>query len=150
MHREIRDSEKTAYNSGYENMRKREIQKRIEELKDERCERTQIDADYVLMRLVETDQLDILDIVNSDMSFKPLIEWPKVWRQSISAMDIAEISAGDNVSSVVRKIKWPDKVKNIELIGKHVDVGAFKDRLEVSGNLGLSERVKKARERSGK
>ena len=143
-------SEKTAYNSGYENMSKREIQKRIEELKVERCERTKIDADYVLMRLVETDQLDVLDIVNSDMSFKPLSDWPKVWRQSISAMDIAEISAGENTLSVVRKIKWPDKVKNMELLGKHVDVGAFKDRLEVSGNLGLSERMKKARERSGK
>ena len=102
------------------------------------------------MRLVETDQLDVLDIVNSDMSFKPLSDWPKVWRQSISAMDIAEISAGENTLSVVRKIKWPDKVKNMELLGKHVDVGAFKDRLEVSGNLGLSERMKKARERSGK
>ena len=35
----------------------------------------------------------------------------------------------------LKKIKWPDKVKNLELIGKHVDVQAFKDKVEHEGTI---------------
>ena len=143
-------SEKTANRIATENLSKPVIKNRIDELKADRCERTQIDADYVLMRLVDVDRLDVADILDKDGSMMPILDWPKVWRQSISGIDLMEIPNGEDTSSIIKKIKWPDKVKNLELLGKHVDVGAFKDRLEVSGNLGLSERMKKARERSGK
>jgi len=39
------------------------IQARINELMAEREQRLQIDADYVLRRLVEIDQMDVLDIL---------------------------------------------------------------------------------------
>jgi len=32
--------------------------------------------------------------------------------------------------NILKKIKWPDKVRNLELIGKHVRVGAFKEQLD--------------------
>ena len=35
----------------------------------------------------------------------------------------------------VKKIKWPDKVKNLELIGKHVDVSAFREHVGLSGQI---------------
>lgn len=148
-------SENTAGAIGHENMTKPEIQNRINELKIERLKRLNINQDYVLIRLVEIDQLDVLDIMNDDLSFKPLGEWPKVWRQFICGIDLSEIkeiSEGNDkvIGSVLKKIKWPDKVKNLELLGKHVDIAAFKDRVELSGNVGLAERMKKARERSGK
>ncbi|MFW2106409.1 terminase small subunit, partial [Acinetobacter guillouiae] len=38
-------------------------------------------------------------------------------------------------SGWLKKIKWPDKVKNLELIGKHVSVGAFKDKVELTGSV---------------
>ena len=38
----------------------------------------------------------------------------------------------------------------LELIGKHTEIGAFKDRLEVSGGLSLVERLQQGRERAGK
>lgn len=36
---------------------------------------------------------------------------------------------------ILKKIKWPDKVKNLELLGRHVSVQAFKDNVknEVTG-----------------
>ncbi len=48
---------------------------------------------------------------------------------------------------ILKKIKWPDKVKNLELIGKHVDVNAFKERLEVSGTVTIADRMAAARRR---
>ena len=53
----------------------------------------------------------------------------------------------DSIETILKKIKWPDKVKNLELIGKHVDVNAFKERLEVSGTVTIADRMAKARRR---
>ncbi|EAS6352266.1 terminase [Salmonella enterica] len=36
---------------------------------------------------------------------------------------------------LLKRIKWPDKVKNLELLGKHISIQAFKDNVktELSG-----------------
>ena len=143
-------SENTANRIATENMSKPVIKNYIEHLKVKRQETLDVDATYVLKRLIDIDQMDARDILNDDGSVKPIFDWPDVWRQSISGVDLMEISNSENVAATLKKIKWPDKIKNLELLGRHVAVAAFKDRLEVSGNIGLAERVKKARERSGK
>jgi phage terminase small subunit len=84
-------SPKTAAVKASVMMRDERIQKRIAELMEERNKRNRVSADYVLMRLVEIDQMDVLDILNDDGGMKPIAEWPKVWRTSLSAMDIATI-----------------------------------------------------------
>ena len=106
------------------------IAKAIAEAQAKREERTKIDADYVLKRLVEIDQMDVLDIMDENLNMKPLKEWPKIWRQYINNVESIELSDGEGW---LKKIKWPDKVKNLELIGKHVSVGAFKDKIEHTG-----------------
>lgn len=107
----------------------------IQKLFAERLSRTKIDADYVLNRLVEIDNMDILDIMNTDCTLKGLEEWPSVWRRFLTAIDISELfgqSGGDRSTMIglIKKIKWPDKVKNLELIGKHIGVNAFSERRE--------------------
>ena len=132
-------AETNARFQGAKLLAKEPIQLAIAEHIQSRTERTQIDADYVLNRLVEIDQMDVLDILKDDGSLKQVHEWPPVWRRYISGMDLAEMHEGRGddraLVGVLKKIKWPDKVKNLELIGKHVDVQAFKDRVERSGEL---------------
>jgi len=155
-------SSKTAAKFASQNMRDERIQKRIAELMAERNKRLKVSADYVLNRLVEIDQMDVIDILNDDGGMKPIAEWPKVWRTSLSAMDIATIKTTqaslqkengeadlsvEDVEHILKKVKWPDKVKNLELIGKHVDVNAFKDRVEVSGTVTIADRMAAARKR---
>ena len=123
-------SEKTAKSIGQENLTKPDIQKAIEEAQNKRQEQTQIDAAYVLKRLVEIDQMDVLDIMDDDGNVKPLRDWPKIWRQYISNIETISMDDGEGW---LKKIKWPDKVKNLELLGKHVSVGAFKDKIEHTG-----------------
>lgn len=125
-------SEKTAAAIGAENLIKPNIQNAIQEAQAKRQEQTQIDAAYVLRRLVEIDQMDVLDIMDDQMKIRPVNEWPKVWRQYVVNLDNLELSDGEGC---FKKIKWPDKVKNLELLGRHVSVGAFKDKVEHSGKL---------------
>lgn len=131
-------------------MRDERIQKRIAELMEERNKRNRVSSDYVLMRLVEIDQMDVLDILNDDGSLKPIREWPKIWRTTLSGFDLSSTIMNmneDSIETILKKIKWPDKVKNLELIGKHVDVNAFKERLEVSGTVTIADRMAAARRR---
>lgn len=125
-------SEKTAKEIGSENLTKPNIAKAIEKAQNKRTEQTQIDAAYVLKRLVEIDQMDVLDIMDDQMKIRPVNEWPKVWRQYVVNLENLELSDGEGC---FKKIKWPDKVKNLELLGRHVSVGAFKDKVEHSGKL---------------
>ncbi|KIQ60188.1 terminase small subunit [Pseudomonas fluorescens] len=142
-------SEKTAYSQGQRLLKDVEVQAQLQKRMQDRQQRTEINADYVLKRLVEIDQLDVVDILDNTGNFKPVLDWPKVWRQTLSGMDVQEMMSGD-IESVIRKIKWPDKLKNLELLGKHVNVNAFRDQVSVDVNVSLSERMAKARERASK
>ncbi|OCA53930.1 terminase small subunit [Photorhabdus namnaonensis] len=127
-------SEKTANRIGSENLSKLDIQKRISELKSDRNEVVKVDAEYVLRRLVEIDKMDVLDIIDDDMSLKSVHEWPTTWRRYLSGFDLAEMfeGRGDDreIVGILKKIKWPDKVKNLELLGKHVSVQAFRENVK--------------------
>lgn len=125
-------SPRTANEQGAQNLAKLSVAEAIAEAQAEREERTKIDADYVLKRLVEIDQMDVLDIMDDDGNVKPLRDWPKIWRQYISNIETISMDDGEGW---LKKIKWPDKVKNLELLGRHVSVGAFKDKVEHSGKL---------------
>lgn len=130
-------SRKTAKSQGQRLLTKVDVQKAITSAQRARSSRVQIDSNYVLMRLVEIDQMDCLDILNDDGSIKPIRDWPKIWRQFISGFDVAELFTGNGedreLSGLLKKVKWPDKIKNLELMGKHVNVQAFRDKVEWSG-----------------
>jgi phage terminase small subunit len=133
---------KGAKDQAYQLMQRPEVVAAIKEAIEARNQRVQVDADYVLNRLTEIDQMDLLDILDDDMSIKPLSKWPKVWRQSLSGFDIAEMFEGvgkeRDLVGLMKKIKWPDKVKNLELLGKHVNVNAFRENVNHSGSINLT------------
>ncbi|HGJ5899491.1 terminase small subunit [Arsenophonus apicola] len=122
-------SEKTAKDIACQNLAKLNIQKRIQTLMEERKNRIEVNADYVLKRLVEIDQMDVLDILTDSGDLRPIKDWPKVWRTTLSGLDIAAIRV-DGAESLLKKVKWPDKVKNLELLGKHVSVQAFREQVK--------------------
>ncbi len=110
-------SEKTAKDIACQNLAKLNIQKRIQALMEERKNRIEVNADYVLKRLVDIDQMDVLDILDESGDLRPIKAWPKVWRTTLSGLNIAAIRL-EGAEALLKKIKWPDKIKNLELLGK--------------------------------
>ena len=114
------------------------IQVRIKELEvkvsSRAKERFDMDSDWLLEELRGVRDMDVLDIMEDDLkSFKPLSQWPAIWRREISGIDLMTLSSGDeNIESIIKKIKWPDKTKNRELIGKHVNVQAFNEKISAT------------------
>lgn len=114
----------TARSIGNKLLTKDDINNRISYLKSIRVESITLDAKYVLNRLHQIDCLDVIDIIDDSGRLKAIKDWPKSWRISISGLDVNEIMTGD-IEAVVKKIKWPDKLKNLELLGRHIDVRAW-------------------------
>lgn len=132
-------SEKTARQIGAENLTKPVIQSAIEAAQLARSKRTEINADWVLTRLAEEVKADLAEIYDAHGGLKPIHEWPLIWRQGlVSGVDVEEICVNGAVVGTVRKIKISDRIKRIELIGKHVDVQAFKDQVEHKGGIALT------------
>lgn len=117
-------SKKTAGSVGGENLQKPEIAARIQILFDTRAAKVELNAEWVLQQMKDIHDLDVADILDNVGNFKKVTEWPKPWRMYISGLDIQEMMSGDT-ESITRKIKWPDKVKNLEMIGRHVSVKAW-------------------------
>lgn len=131
-------SERNAKKNAHKLACRPEIVAALAAARAERAERTQINADWLLMRLAEEAVADIADLYNDDGSLKPVRQWPKVWRTGLVAgVDIEEMfeGRGEHRQHVgrVRKLKLADRTRLLELIGKHVNVQAFKDRIEHSG-----------------
>jgi phage terminase small subunit len=125
-------TDKTCYEMASRVRARPHVDARVNELRELAAEKAVINRDYVLNRLVEIDQMDALDILNDDGSIKPIRAWPKVWRQYLSGIEVVELSSmgddDDKKTAILKKIKWPDKVRNLELIGR--TVGAFIEKVE--------------------
>ena len=111
------------------------IKEYVGELMAAREERLQYTADDVLRRLLEIDQLDIADIMADDGTLLPIVEWPRAWRTVISGFEVAELKSSTDVAGFLKKIKLPDKLKVIEMIGRHLGVSAFRENVNQTVNL---------------
>ena len=113
-----------------------------------RSEKTQIDAEWVLRRLAAEAEADIADLYGADGQLLPVTEWPLIWRQGLVAgLDVEEIHVEGVKMGEVKKIRLSDRIKRLELIGKHVRVNAFQEVVQHKGLEGLADRLDRARGR---
>lgn len=125
-------SEKGATVRGAELLANRKVAVAVAEAKNSRSERTKINADWLLRRLADEAEADINDLYDDDGSLKPVKDWPEIWRKGLVAgVDVEEIREDGRTIGLVKKIKLSDRIKRLELIGKHVDVQAFREQVGV-------------------
>lgn len=145
-------SRKTANQQGPALLSDPEISAAIDLAKTERSERTKVDSDWVLERLVEEAEADLADLYDEKGNLLPVEEWPAIWRSGLVAgIETEELFDGrgeDRVQiGVVKKLRLSDRLKRIELIGKHVQINAFSDPV-ASGFDGLGDRLERALKRA--
>ena len=109
-------------------------------------------------------EADIADILQPGRNtFKPIHEWPKVWRQMLSSVDVKELferskdggdASWDKIGEVV-KLKFVSVKELGELIGRHKLVDAFvahkaeEKHLHVHLHAEIENRLLRARELAG-
>ena len=128
-------SEKTANQQGPRLLVNVGVAAAIAKAMEERSERVQADADWVLQQAVEVVKLDIADIMDDVGAIKPVKEWPSAWRKMLAGADVQHLYEGSGrnrkrVGEIV-KLRFLDRLKALEMVGRHVNVQAFKDKVEV-------------------
>ena len=118
----------TAGAIGAENLTKPEIQKHIARAMAERSRRTGVTADRVVMELAKVAFVNAGDVIDADDATLN----PDATPEDLAAIQSIKVKTfGDD--SVEREIRLADKLKALELLGKHL--GMFKDKVELSGSL---------------
>lgn len=135
-------SARTANQKGPALLRNSRVAAAIEAAKAERVARAKVDADWVLKRLVEEVEADLADLYDKETGdLLPVARWPQVWRNGLVAG--IEMRVTDECTTVT-KVRLTDRVKRLELIGKHIGVQAFSDVVRHDGLDGLAERLERA------
>ena len=119
-------SEKAAHVTAHRLLSNAKVSRVIDRNLEKSRGRVKIDADYVLQRFAQIDQMKIGDIVKNG-KVMPIEEWPDIWQEMVVGQ-IDQVPTGDDVASLVlflSKLKFPDKIRNLEMMGKHVGVKAF-------------------------
>lgn len=126
-------SEKTAYSIGIENLKKPEIQSAIQEAQTERQKRTEITQDMVLRETAKLAFFDIRKMFGKNGKPLDISELDADTAAALVGLDVQDVfdNDGDYVG-FVKKYKMADKLKALELLGKHV--GAFELKAETREN----------------
>lgn len=124
-------SPETAKEIGCENLTKPNIRAQIDKAMAERSRRTGVNADRVVMELAKIAFVNAANVIDTrDATLKgDAAPEDTAAIQSVKVKTIPT-KGGEGVE---REIKMADKIKALELLGKHM--GMFKDKLEISGGL---------------
>lgn len=110
------------------------IKKAIDIAIAERSRRTGVNQDRIIRELAKIGLINPTDVINLDEA---------TIRENTSRDDTAAIASvrvkripTEDGEIVEREIKVADKLKALELLGKHL--GMFKDNLNITGNAGVN------------
>jgi phage terminase small subunit len=139
-------SSKTARQAGARLLAHVDIRVAIARSREERAERTKIDADFVLIKAAALCEANILDFceVLPDGSLKPTMK--DVTREKAAA--IVEFKHKKLLSGEVEiTLKLVDPIRSLELLGKHTDVRAFLERHSIEDGDDLARALQQAEAR---
>jgi phage terminase small subunit len=121
----------TAKEIGSENLSKPHIRARIDQALAERSKRTGINQDRVIMELARIALVNPVDVINMDEA---------TIKEMASADDTAAIASvkvkkipTEEGTITEREIRMADKIKALELLGKHL--GMFTDKINVNAEM---------------
>jgi phage terminase small subunit len=135
-------SKKTAKAIAWENLTKPYLVQAIFESMENREKNVETSAEWVLKALHGEAIADIADLYDKAGSLKPIHDWPIVWRTGlvtgVKTKQEHEYKDGQKVpNGVVTEIKLSDRVKRLELIGKHHAM--FTDNVNLGGEVHLRD-----------
>jgi phage terminase small subunit len=137
----------TAAQSAYKLLQSNKVKERLAELSAERIARTEITADFVLKELFRIASVDIGEAFDDKGNLKPLKEIPQDIRRAMQSIEVDELFDGFGQDrqqiGVTKKIKFWDKPKALELLGKHFKL--YTDKVEHSGAVTLEALVTASR-----
>ena len=124
-------SVRTAKDIGCENLAKPNIQQKISEKMAERSKRTGVNQDRIVLELAKIAFVNAADVIDSDEATIKAGA-PDDDTAAIQSVKVKVIPTKEG-EGVEREIRLNDKLKALELLGKHL--GMWNDKLDVNVNI---------------
>lgn len=118
----------TAKAIGCENLTKPDIRAHIDLVMAERSRRTGVNADRVIRELAKIAFVNATDVIDPKTATVKENALPE---DTAAIQSVKVKTFGED--GLEREIKMADKLKALEMLGRHL--GMFKDKLELSGGL---------------
>jgi phage terminase small subunit len=130
-------SEKTAYSQGNRLLKKVEVQAMIKKLEAEASKRTQVSKDMVIRELARVAFVDARKLFDENGKPKDIRMLDDDTAAALASVDIYEEfdynGDGKELTGYTKKYKWADKLRALEMLGKHL--GMFTDKVHVEGSV---------------
>ena len=141
-------SAKTADRIGPELLGKTWVAAAVDNAKQKREKRTEITADRVLEGLAAVAFGDLRTLFSDTGALISPSDLPDAAAKMLAGIEVSTVNRGEGDVEHVAKVKTNDRLKALELLGKHL--GMFTDKLEVTGSVELVDRMAEARKRAGR
>ncbi len=117
------------------------VSHKLDQLMAERAKSIRIDSAFVIRELIRIAGTDLSQAYDDAGNLLPIKDMPEDCRRAIAGVEIEELFSGRGSDKEhighTRKVKFWDKPKALELLGKHLKM--FTDKVEHSGQIGLAE-----------
>ena len=122
-------------------LRKQHVRDAIAEFTGQAMQAAVVDAQWLLNDLTEVAEMDLTSIMDDNGHYKPVQQWDEVIRRNIKKIKMGQVKITDddgNVSLQVRPVEvtFVDTLKARDMIGKHVQVAAWKENIGLEGTMG--------------
>jgi phage terminase small subunit len=136
-------SPRTAESQASRLLRHVKVASAVAEAQRRRLERVEVKSDDILRELLRIATVDLAEAYDEAGNLKPIQEIPKDVRRAIAGIKVFEEFDGFGKDRVkvgeVREVKFWDKPRSLELLGKHLKL--FTDVVEHQGKLTLEQLV---------
>jgi len=132
-------SKKTAFVQGSRLLRNAKVKRLIKKAIERRSKRTEVTADKVIKEFARVGFSDLRDFAAWGPTGVKLLESSGLTEDQ--AASVAEVSESVTGKSKNVRFKLHDKAHALTQLGRHL--GLFKDRLEVEGDLNISDAARK-------
>ena len=111
-----------------------------------------VEAQDILIRLKEMMEADIGEAFDECGNLKDIKDMPRPLRELLTGMDVTEVMDEDSqrLALRVKKPRFTKKLEVLELLGKHIGVQAFKERVDHHHEVDIVEAIRRGRKRAGK
>lgn len=127
-------------NTGCRILARADVKMRIKEIQEERKAQYQVSEAELVEQLQKIAFSDITDFVSWDENGVMFFDPEKVDGQMITEIDVNATTTfnanGEQIDRVKKKMKFADKMKAIELLGKNI--GMFSDNVNHTGKVNIT------------
>jgi phage terminase small subunit len=136
-------SESAARETASRLLKKPEVAQAVREAREKLSERTEITQDWVLQRWAAIADVDKREFFDDAGRLRPVSEWTREMALAVDGLDVTETEG--EIAVKVSKLKLSSSKAALDSIARHL--GMFKDKVELSVDETLADRIARAKAR---